>query len=516
MGSKVMFLSICLLFAIGVNADNYDDPHTWLNRTVMVHLFEWKYSDIANECETFLAKYNYGAVQISPPNEHLVLYENNDLPWYVRYQPVSYKMNSRSGKDYELRDMVQRCNAVGVRIVVDVVLNHMVGIGQASGKNGVKSSGDSSFNGNKGSEQFPGVPYGPSDFNDQFCDRNIADGDYQSSKYNVKTCRLVGLLDLDQGKDYTRGKIRDYLNALISFGVAGFRVDAAKHMWPADLKIILDSLDDLRVDVFGKNQRPFVVHEVIDRGGEAITFGDYVEVGRYTNFNFGADVTAAMWRQIDIADLINMGPGYKYGNSESHDVLNFIDNHDNQRDAQPYVLTYKDGIKYKMAVAFMLAWDYGYPRVMSSYAFTSHNQGPPNNGVDSGYETQTPRINPDDETCYPDSGWVCEHRWPEIRRMAQFRNVGTGAAIVETKTDKEFFAFARNKRGYIALRNSDYDYKLNGVNTTLPSGTYCDIAHGDKVNGKCSGISIKVDSKGLATFTVQPNNYVAFHLGSKL
>lgn len=28
---------------------------------------------------------------------------------------------------------------------------------------------------------------------------------------------------------------------------------------------------------------------------------------------------------------MNLGPGYNYGNEEDHDVLNFIDNHDNQR-----------------------------------------------------------------------------------------------------------------------------------------------------------------------------------------
>lgn len=35
----------------------------------------------------------------------------------------------------------------------------------------------------------------------------------------------------------------------------------------------------------------------------------------------------------------------------------------------------------------MLAWDYGYPRVMSSYYFDVDkiNQGPPNMGRNSGY-----------------------------------------------------------------------------------------------------------------------------------
>lgn len=31
----------------------------------MVHLFEWKWTDIAKECENFLQYYGYGAVQVS-------------------------------------------------------------------------------------------------------------------------------------------------------------------------------------------------------------------------------------------------------------------------------------------------------------------------------------------------------------------------------------------------------------------------------------------------------------------
>ena len=48
----------------------------------MVHLFEWKWTDIAKECENFLQYYGYGAVQVSPPMEHIVINQNNDMPWY--------------------------------------------------------------------------------------------------------------------------------------------------------------------------------------------------------------------------------------------------------------------------------------------------------------------------------------------------------------------------------------------------------------------------------------------------
>ena len=38
--------------------------------------------------------------------------------WWVRYQPVSYLLESRSGTREEFVDMVQRCRAQGVNIYV--------------------------------------------------------------------------------------------------------------------------------------------------------------------------------------------------------------------------------------------------------------------------------------------------------------------------------------------------------------------------------------------------------------
>ena len=48
--------------------------------------------------------------------------------------------------------------------------------------------------------------------------------------------------------------------------MAGFRVDAVKHMWPGDLQAIFDSTKDLREDIYGAGERPYFVQEVIDYG----------------------------------------------------------------------------------------------------------------------------------------------------------------------------------------------------------------------------------------------------------
>lgn len=79
----------------------------------------------------------------------------------------------------------------------------------------------------------------------------------------VRDCRLVSLLDLALEKDYVRSKVAEYMNHLIDIGVAGFRIDAAKHMWPGDVKAILDQLKDLNTKWFSAGTKPFIYQEVI-------------------------------------------------------------------------------------------------------------------------------------------------------------------------------------------------------------------------------------------------------------
>ncbi|OYV74340.1 MAG: hypothetical protein B7Z72_00370, partial [Gemmatimonadetes bacterium 21-71-4] len=83
---------------------------------VFVQLFEWKWTDIANECQQVLGPAGYKAVQISPPEEHAM---QDSHTWSERYQPVSYSIDrSRSGDSTEFVNMVQRCKAAGVDIYV--------------------------------------------------------------------------------------------------------------------------------------------------------------------------------------------------------------------------------------------------------------------------------------------------------------------------------------------------------------------------------------------------------------
>lgn len=70
------------------------------------------------------------------------------------------------------------------------------------------------------------------------------------------------MIDLALEKDYVRSTIAAYLNRLIDIGVAGFRLDAAKHMWPGDIKAFLDKLHNLNTKWFPQGSKPFIYQEV--------------------------------------------------------------------------------------------------------------------------------------------------------------------------------------------------------------------------------------------------------------
>ncbi|KAM9280757.1 pancreatic alpha-amylase-like isoform 3-T3 [Cariama cristata] len=441
-----------LLLIVGFCGAQYN-PNTLSGRTSIVHLFEWRWADIALECERYLAPNGFGGVQISPPNENVII-TDPWKPWWERYQPISYKLCTRSGNETEFTDMVTRCNNVGVR-----------------------------------------------------------------------DCRLVSLLDLALEKDYVRSKVAEYMDYLIDIGVAGFRIDAAKHMWPEDVKAILDKLKDLNTKWFSAGTKPFIYQEVIDLGGEPIKGSDYFGNGRVTEFKYGAKLGTVIrkWNGEKMAYLKNWGEGWGFVPSDR--ALVFVDNHDNQRGhgaGGASILTFWDPRLYKMAVGFMLAHPYGFTRVMSSFRWprsfvngqdVNDWMGPPSNS-DGSIKPVT--INAD-TTCGND--WVCEHRWRQIKNMVIFRNVVDGQPFSNWwDNGSNQVAFGRGNKGFIVFNNDDWSLNV-ALQTGLPAGTYCDVISGQKEGGHCTAIEVHVAADGRANFLISntaEDPFIAIHVDAKL
>lgn len=58
------FITLAVLPALLAIANAQFDLHQWPNRSAIVHLFEWKWTDIADECERYLGPNGFAGVQV--------------------------------------------------------------------------------------------------------------------------------------------------------------------------------------------------------------------------------------------------------------------------------------------------------------------------------------------------------------------------------------------------------------------------------------------------------------------
>ncbi|MDY7089379.1 MAG: carbohydrate-binding module family 20 domain-containing protein [Actinomycetota bacterium] len=446
-------------------------------KDVIVHLFEWPWASIASECTNVLGPRGFGGVQVSPPQEHVVL-PGAGYPWWQDYQPVSYKLQTRRGDRAAFANMVSTCHAAGVKIYVDAVINHMAG----GASTGAGSAGSTYSH-----YSYPAVPFGNDDFH--HCGRNGNDDIANwGDRWEIQNCELVDLSDLKTEAEYVRGKLVAYLNDLISLGVDGFRVDAAKHMPVADLQNIYSRL----------NGNPYIFQETIEGGAGEPSPSEYTGIGDVTEFRYG-DVVGNAFRDGNLSGLQNLPSQMLLA---SGDAVAFIDNHDTQRNGRAK-LTYKDGTNYALSEAFMLAYPYGTPAVMSSFTFSNPEAGPPasSNGTTNAVNCS--------------SGWTCEHRWRTTANMVGFHNAAYGTGLTNWWSNGgNQIAFGRGANAYAVFNRGG---TLNRTfSTSLPAGIYCDVANGDISGNTCTGTAYTVNSSGQFTANVPANGMVALHVNARV
>ncbi|GAA4736879.1 hypothetical protein GCM10023216_32730 [Isoptericola chiayiensis] len=428
---------------------------------VIVQMFQWTWDAIADECTSTLGPAGYGYVQVSPPQEHV-----RGAEWWTSYQPVSYRIESKLGTRSEFAQMVDTCANAGVGIVADAVINHTTGADQGAGT-GVAGS---SF----GVDSFPGI-YSGSDFND--CRSNITD---YGDRYQVQHCRLLSLQDLRTGSAHVRDTLAAYLNDLIDLGVAGFRIDAAKHMPAADLEAIRVRLSD---------QDVFWIHEVIGAAGEPITPSEYLGSGDSHEFDYARELKSRF--DGSIAGLRSIGDG----KLPTDRAGVFVDNHDTERNGE--TMTAQWGAKYLLANTFMLSWPYGSPTVYSGYAYSDKDAGAP-----GATQTSVP-----DADC-GSAAWTCTHAATEIRGMVGFHNAVEGTPVTSWWDDgNNHVAYGRGSVGYVTLNNTGSSVTRT-YTTSLPAGTYCDVVAADD----CS-VTHDVSASGTFSATVPAYGALALLAG---
>ena len=475
---------------------------------VFVHLFEWPWPDVANECETVLGPAGVTAVQISPPQEHSITPSHD---WSERYQPVSYSLaRSRSGDSAQFVDMVNRCKAAGIGIYVDAVINHMTNF---------PSPGTGSAGTSYSKYSYPGL-YNPTDFHPTCTVTNYADA------ANVQDCELLSLPDLDTEQPYVRKTLAGYLIKLARLGVAGFRIDAAKHIQ----QVSLDSIFRIADSTLTAEGRPIPYYflEISGGAGEALHPSDFF--GEAYGSGGAADITEFTFTGVGDKFLATGGqhisqlnpngsPGNQssaaaWGLMPSDKAVVFLQNHDTQHNTG--TISYRDGQVFRLANVWMLAQPYGYPSILSAYSFQrpgENSMGPPS---DAGFWTLTPITCAASWATAADDQFLCEHRDPYILRMVAFRKLAAGTDQNHWWDDgSNAIAFSRGAKGFVAINMEDTSVAAQ-VGTGLPAGTYCDIIGGGVSSGACAGASLVVDATQSIQLQLGPKSAVALDVANKL
>jgi glycosidase len=433
-------------------------------------MFQWDWDSIASECTNFIGPAGYGYVQVSPPQEHIT-----GDQWWTDYQPVSYTMVSKRGNRDQFSNMITTCHAAGVKVITDTIFNHMT----AGAGIGIAGSPYTHH-------VYPGL-YDAHNFHYCGLEPNDIIVNYKN-RAEVQTCELLGLADLATDTDeYVKSRLAEFGNDLLSLGVDGMRIDAAKHMATEDIANIISRF----------NSTPYITQEVIWGKGEPIQPSEYLGNGDVQEFRYtGALMNAFLGG--DISSLKNLD---NRGWIPSGKANVFVTNHDTER-AGHSLNNNSPSNTYVTAMIFSLAHPYGTPTILSSYdGFTTFDAGAPNGRVG---------------TCAGnrgENGWICQHRWTAISGMTGFRNtVGAEPMNSWVSPRSSRIAFGRGSAGFVAINNDDSPWSTT-FTTLLADGTYCDVISGASASGSCTGASFAV-SGGSLSATVPARNAIAVHTES--
>ena len=233
-----------------------------------------------------IAESGYSAIQTSPvtqPKDYAYKGEtelNVGIPdgcggsegqWWKLYQPVSMNIcdNGQSflGTKSEFKAMCDEAEKYGVKVIVDIVANHMANI--TGWKNKLSDV----------SEQV-GTYCNPAMLTDlTYWHINDTQCWFSDGRYDI-TQGTIGMPDLNTADKRVQNMVLGLLKECVDCGADGFRFDAAKHIeTPADGEFGSDFWPTVINGI-----RNYADHDLFIYGEILNTVGDNFDIGNYTKY----------------------------------------------------------------------------------------------------------------------------------------------------------------------------------------------------------------------------------------
>ena len=242
--------------------------------SAILHAWNWNCGNIESRLDEIKAA-GFSAIQLSPMQPQKDYYDGDRIggSWWKLYQPIGFKVadnNHKSviGTKSQLTSLATKAKAKGLKIVMDIVANHLANNGGGDQKwvlQGAVQSVEPQIYGNTG----------------QYLHPNCGETDDNSLKQTV--WGNMGMPDLNTGDPYVQGRVISLLKEYIDCGVSGFRFDAAKHIETEDDgEFASDFWPNLRtqVDAYGESvlgEKPYIYGEILNNCGAGRSWDSYTK-----------------------------------------------------------------------------------------------------------------------------------------------------------------------------------------------------------------------------------------------
>ncbi len=429
------FAAVGAVSANGVSPADYGLAENIEDGTIL-HCFDWKLSDIKAELPN-IAKAGFTSVQTSPlqgsPNQGV---------WYWLYQPLGFEIKDTGlGGEQELKELCQEADKYGIKVIVDVVANHLAG-------------------NNRDQLQKP--------FDDNaywhMTGKDVSD----SSRIAVTTYDLGKYGDLKSEDSTVINAAKTYVETLQADGVDGIRWDAAKHI----------ALPSEGCDFWNTvtNNSLFHYGEILGSPGGAseereALMKEYIDYMNVTDSSYGD----------------NMLSSFKNGKAPANDG-NWVK---------------KDGITGKNLVYWGESHDTyankinsGSNGVDQNYVDRAYAVGAARNSV-SLYLSR-PLNSVPDQMMYAKKGSM-HFTSAEVAAVNHFHNAAGDSADAYEVTDNVSVVTRDGVGAVIVLgEGGNKDVTVKNVDSYVPAGTYKDEVTGNEFTVTDTEIKGKVGSTGIA------------------
>ena len=317
-----LIVSVFAITAINTpasGASQYAQPSTSVEGGNMLHCMCWSYNTIKANLDDIKAA-GYTAVQtscIQPPKDYNTYDSTKGNVWWHFYQPVDFRVadgNNWLGTKAELKSLCDTAHEKGIKIISDVVANHLANPGSHGAYNGRSAEINADI------------------LKDESCWHNTGVSLSGSDRYDMVMHDNSNLPDLNTGNSKIQTMVYNMLCEAVDCGVDGFRFDAAQNIeTPRDnasyrSQFWANTIEKAKTYASSKGKTLFSYGEVYyDAWGGDNVLDDYIwYIGHVTEPNIGME---ALGGAVDQNASKVASVSYKNNREAKNNVL-WVESHD--------------------------------------------------------------------------------------------------------------------------------------------------------------------------------------------